>query len=209
MFGIYIYVEFFTQTSILLALLVGAMTYASVLVVFTHFPSTLSVRFLPWVFTLLVTLLIVMYMMEGQLRLINAKNGEDERFAALLTLEGAQISLLGLYAAIMHSKPNAFSSWGVDWQVKVQKTSSTRQQPITKSLHVEGSTQEDMVSKGKSLATFTSCHVSNISDEDATTNRHSSVNETKDKVVDLLKGEHSNGWDSYLESIIKKYGCQR
>ena len=80
--------------------------------------------------------------------------------------------------------------------MKVQETSSTRQQPITKSLHVEGSTQEDIVSKGKSLTAFTSCHVSNISNEDATTNIHISVNETKDKVVDLLKGEHSDGWDS-------------
>jgi len=41
-----------------------------------------------------------MYLLEGQLSLINAENGEDERFVALLTLEGARISLLGLYAAI-------------------------------------------------------------------------------------------------------------
>ena len=100
------------QTSILLAFLVGVVTYASILVAFTHFPSALSVRFLPSVFTLLVTLLIIMYLMEGQLRLINAKNGEDERFVALLTLERAQISLLGLYGAIVHNKMNAFSSWG-------------------------------------------------------------------------------------------------
>ena len=65
MFGVYIYAKFFTQISILPALLVGVVTYASILVVFTHFPSTLSVRFLPWVFTLLVTLLIAMYLMEG------------------------------------------------------------------------------------------------------------------------------------------------
>ena len=69
-------------------------------------------------------------------------------------------------------KESPATGWGVDWQVKVQKTSSTRQQPITKSLHVEGSTQEDTVSKGKSLTTFKICHVSNIFDEDATTNRH-------------------------------------
>jgi len=70
-------------------LLVGAMTCASVFVVSTHFPSTSSLRFLPWVFALLVALLPVMYLLEGQLRLANAENGEDERFVALLTLEGA------------------------------------------------------------------------------------------------------------------------
>lgn len=99
-FGIYICAEFFSQTPILHVLLVGAMTCASVFVVFTHFPSSSSLRFLPWVFALLVALLPVMYLLEGQLRLSNAENGEDERFVALLTLEGARISLLGLYAAI-------------------------------------------------------------------------------------------------------------
>ena len=70
-FGIYICAEFFSQTPILHVLLVGAMTCASVFVVFTHFPSSSSLRFLPWVFALLVALLPVMYLLEGQLRLSN------------------------------------------------------------------------------------------------------------------------------------------
>nr|ATG71033.1 no exine fromation 1 [Cupressus sempervirens] len=98
--GIYICVEFFIQAPILHALLVGAVTCTSVFVVFTHLPSSSSPRFLPWVFALLVALLPVMYLIEGQLRLTTAENGEEERFVALLALEGARISLLGLYAAI-------------------------------------------------------------------------------------------------------------
>jgi hypothetical protein len=62
-FGIYICADFFSQTPILHALLVGAMMCASIFVVFTHFPSTSSLRFLPWVFALLVSLLLVMYLL--------------------------------------------------------------------------------------------------------------------------------------------------
>eukprot|EP01018_Ginkgo_biloba_P017737 Gb_19950 [translate_table: standard] len=100
-FGIYVCAEYFLQAPILHALLVGAVTCASVFLVFTHFPSTSSPRFLPWVFALLVALFPVMYLVEGQLRITAAESdGEEERFVALLALEGARISLLGLYAAI-------------------------------------------------------------------------------------------------------------
>jgi hypothetical protein len=102
-------------------------------------------------------------------------------------------------------KDSQATGWGVDWQAEVQETSSTREQPIVKSMHVESSTQ-DTLTKSKSLTAIISCHVSNISDEDATTNRHSSVIETNDKGIDLLKGEHSDGWEPYSESIIVKHG---
>lgn len=52
-------------------------------------------------FTLLVSLFPVTYLMKGQLRAKNIGEGEEaERFTTLLAVEGARMSLLGLYAMI-------------------------------------------------------------------------------------------------------------
>ncbi|KAL6512044.1 hypothetical protein OROGR_021641 [Orobanche gracilis] len=65
--GIYISAEYsLVVTTILQALVVVIMICASVIVVFTHFPSALSTKFLPWVFALLVALFPVTYLLEGQ-----------------------------------------------------------------------------------------------------------------------------------------------
>ncbi|KAK2973823.1 hypothetical protein RJ640_011751 [Escallonia rubra] len=106
--GVYISAEYFLQASILHALVVVTMVCASVFVVFTHFPSALSTKLLPWVFALLVALFPVTYLLEGQVRIksILAESGpgdmgeEDNKLSTLLAVEGARTSLLGLYAAI-------------------------------------------------------------------------------------------------------------
>ncbi|KAK3021110.1 hypothetical protein RJ639_045494, partial [Escallonia herrerae] len=106
--GVYISAEYFLQASILHALVVVTMICASVFVVFTHFPSALSTKLLPWVFALLVALFPVTYLLEGQVRIksILAESGpgdmgeEDNTLSTLLAVEGARTSLLGLYAAI-------------------------------------------------------------------------------------------------------------
>lgn len=99
--GIYICAEYFFEAIILYPLLVTTIICASVLVVFTHLPSASSTRFLPWVFALLVALFPVTYLLEGQLRANSIEEGEEaERFNTLLAVEGARMSLLGLYAMI-------------------------------------------------------------------------------------------------------------
>lgn len=106
--GIYISAEFFLQDTILHALIIVTMVCASVFVVFTHFPSASSTKFLPWVFALLVALFPVAYLLEGQVRIksIHGDNGvgdmgeEDRKLTTLLAVEGARTSLLGLYAAV-------------------------------------------------------------------------------------------------------------
>ncbi|KAM0934804.1 hypothetical protein DsansV1_C30g0214331 [Dioscorea sansibarensis] len=99
--GIYIAAEYFFQSIILYPFIVATIVCASVFVVFTHLPSASSTRLLPWVFALLVALFPVTYLLEGQVR---AKNiGEDEeadRFSTMLAVEGARLSLLGLYAML-------------------------------------------------------------------------------------------------------------
>ncbi|CAD5182620.1 uncharacterized protein LOC103979353 [Musa acuminata AAA Group] len=99
--GIYICAEYFFEAIILYPLLVSTIVCASVLIVFTHLPSASSTRLLPWVFALLVALFPVTYLLEGQLRAKNIEEGEEaERFNTLLAVEGARMSLLGLYAMI-------------------------------------------------------------------------------------------------------------
>ncbi|WOL00476.1 hypothetical protein Cni_G09189 [Canna indica] len=98
--GIYICAEFFFDTIILYPLLVATIVCASILVVFTHLPSASSTRLLPWVFALLVALFPVTYLLEGQLRAKILEGGEEEGFNNLLAVEGARMSLLGLYAMI-------------------------------------------------------------------------------------------------------------
>lgn len=99
--GIYIAAEYFFQSIILYPFIVATIVCASVFAVFTHLPSASSTRLLPWVFALLVALFPVTYLLEGQVR---AKNiGEDEeadRFSTMLAVEGARLSLLGLYAML-------------------------------------------------------------------------------------------------------------
>nr|CAD1820448.1 unnamed protein product [Ananas comosus var. bracteatus] len=99
--GIYICVEYFTQAIILYPLLVATIVCASVFVVFTHLPSASSTRVLPWVFSLSVALFPVTYLLEGQLRAKSFSEGEEvDKFTTMLAIEGARMSLLGLYAAI-------------------------------------------------------------------------------------------------------------
>lgn len=106
--GIYIAAVYFIQATILQALIVATMVCTSVFVVFTHYPSASSTKFLPWVFALLVALFPVTYLLEGQLRARNMfRDGivgeaaeEDNKLRTLLAIEGARTSLLGLYAAI-------------------------------------------------------------------------------------------------------------
>ncbi|XP_010556079.1 PREDICTED: uncharacterized protein LOC104825454 [Tarenaya hassleriana] len=106
--GVYISAEFFLQAAILHALIVVTMVCASVFVIFTHFPSASSTKLLPWVFALLVALFPVTYLLEGQVR-IGSEVGnidawdvqeDDRKVSALLAIEGARTSLLGLYAAL-------------------------------------------------------------------------------------------------------------
>ncbi|KAL5979712.1 hypothetical protein ACLOJK_019623 [Asimina triloba] len=99
--GIYVCVEYFPQAMILHALLVGTMVSASVFVVFTHLPSASSPRLLPWVFALLVALFPVTYLLEGQLRVKSVVADEEgDKITTLLAVEGARMSLLGLYATL-------------------------------------------------------------------------------------------------------------
>ncbi|XP_014497849.1 uncharacterized protein LOC106759272 [Vigna radiata var. radiata] len=106
--GIYIAAEYFLWAGVLHVLIVVTMVCASVFVVFTHLPSATSTKVLPWVFALLVALFPVTYLLEGQLRIRNILEeselgtlGEEEKkLTTLLAIEGARISLLGLYAAI-------------------------------------------------------------------------------------------------------------
>lgn len=96
--GIYLCAQYFYQTPLLHALLVAAIVCASVFLIFTHLPSASSPRFLPWVFALLVALLPVMYLVEGQIRA--ATSSEEDKLVTSLAIEGSRTSLLGLYAAI-------------------------------------------------------------------------------------------------------------
>lgn len=99
--GIYICAEYFFQAVILYPLLVATIVCATVFVVFTHFPSASSTRILPWVFALLVALFPVTYLMEGQIRAQSVEEGEEaDKFTTMLAIEGARISLLGLYAML-------------------------------------------------------------------------------------------------------------
>ncbi|KAL8130660.1 hypothetical protein V2J09_019815 [Rumex salicifolius] len=106
--GVYISAEYFLQAAILHALIVVTMISASLFVVFTHFPSASSMKLLPWVFALLVALFPVTYLLEGQVRIKSFAEdggdmdftGEDRKLSAILAVEGARTSLLGLYAAI-------------------------------------------------------------------------------------------------------------
>uniref|UniRef100_M4CX85 No exine formation 1 n=1 Tax=Brassica campestris TaxID=3711 RepID=M4CX85_BRACM len=108
--GVYISAEFFLQAAVLHALIVITMVCASVFVIFTHFPSASSTKLLPWVFALLVALFPVTYLLEGQVRINNDLGDnaawgwdareEDKKVTAMLAIEGARTSLLGLYAAI-------------------------------------------------------------------------------------------------------------
>ncbi|PWA88942.1 hypothetical protein CTI12_AA115550 [Artemisia annua] len=106
--GVFISAEYFLQATVLHILIVTTMVCASVFVVFTHLPSASSTKLLPWVFALLVALFPVTYLLEGQVRMktVLAESGvgdlgeEDSKLTALLAVEGARTSLLGLYAAI-------------------------------------------------------------------------------------------------------------
>ncbi|KZV44066.1 hypothetical protein F511_10737 [Dorcoceras hygrometricum] len=107
--GIYISAQYFLQAAILHALIIITMICTSVFVVFTHLPSASSTKLLPWVFALIVALFPVTYLLEGQVRISKSVLGEseiidtmeeDNNVAMLLAVEGARISLLGLYAAI-------------------------------------------------------------------------------------------------------------
>ncbi|ONM26672.1 no exine formation 1 [Zea mays] len=99
--GIYISVQYFFQAVVLYPLLVATIVSAAVFVVFTHLPSESSTRVLPWVFSFLVALFPVTYLLEGHLRAKSfADEDEAEKFTNMLAIEGARMSLLGLYAAI-------------------------------------------------------------------------------------------------------------
>ncbi|KAG0530025.1 hypothetical protein BDA96_05G148600 [Sorghum bicolor] len=99
--GIYISVQYFFQAVVLYPLLVATIVSAAVFVVFTHLPSESSTRVLPWVFSFLVALFPVTYLLEGHLRSKSfADEDEAEKFTNMLAIEGARMSLLGLYAAI-------------------------------------------------------------------------------------------------------------
>ncbi|CAA6663960.1 unnamed protein product [Spirodela intermedia] len=99
--GIYICAEYFFQSLMLFPLLVTTIVCASVFMVFTHLPSASSTRILPWVFALLVALFPVTYLLEGQLRARALGEGEQaDKFTTLLVVEGARMSLLGLYAML-------------------------------------------------------------------------------------------------------------
>ncbi|GMI75982.1 NO EXINE FORMATION 1 [Hibiscus trionum] len=96
--GVYISAEFFLQAVVLHLLIIVTMVCASVFVVFTHFPSASSTKLLPWVFSSLVALFPVTYLLEGQVRIKSflAENefdgtGDEERnLTTLLAVEGAR-----------------------------------------------------------------------------------------------------------------------
>ncbi|KAJ4882902.1 no exine formation 1 [Raphanus sativus] len=109
--GIYISAEFFLQdASFLHVLIVTTMVYASFFVIFTHFPSASTTDLLPVAFAHLVAFVPVTYLIEGQVRIKNDLGDndawgwdareEDKKATAMLAIEGARTSLLGLYAAI-------------------------------------------------------------------------------------------------------------
>uniref|UniRef100_A0A0E0MFY1 No exine formation 1 n=1 Tax=Oryza punctata TaxID=4537 RepID=A0A0E0MFY1_ORYPU len=99
--GIYISVQYFFQAVVLYPLLVATIVLAAVFIVFTHLPSESSTRVLPWVFSFLVVLFPITYLLEGHLRAKNFVDDEEaENFTNMLAIEGARMSLLGLYAAI-------------------------------------------------------------------------------------------------------------
>lgn len=97
--GIYICAQYFAQAPILHALLVGAIICCTIFLVFTHLPSASSPRYMPWVFALLVALLPVSYLVEGQAR-FSMGESDDEKLVALLALQGSRALLLGLFASI-------------------------------------------------------------------------------------------------------------
>lgn len=99
--GVYICAEYFFQSLMLYPLIVATIVCASIFLVFTHLPSASSTRMLPWVFALLVALLPVTYLLEGQLRAKSVEEGEElDRLTNMLAIEGARMSLLGLYAML-------------------------------------------------------------------------------------------------------------
>jgi hypothetical protein len=99
--GIYICIQYFFQAAVLYPFLVATIVSAAVFIVFTHLPSESSTRVLPWVFSLMVALFPVTYLLEGQLRAKSfVDEDEAEKFTNMLAIEGARMSLLGLYAAI-------------------------------------------------------------------------------------------------------------
>uniref|UniRef100_A0A0D9XSK7 No exine formation 1 n=1 Tax=Leersia perrieri TaxID=77586 RepID=A0A0D9XSK7_9ORYZ len=99
--GIYISVQYFFQAVVLYPLLVATIVLAAVFIVFTHLPSESSTRVLPWVFSFLVVLFPITYLLEGHLRAKTFVDDEEaENFTNMLAIEGARMSLLGLYAAI-------------------------------------------------------------------------------------------------------------
>ncbi|KAK8939496.1 hypothetical protein KSP40_PGU008653 [Platanthera guangdongensis] len=99
--GIYVCAEYFFQAVIFYLLLVTIIICASVFIVFTYFPSSSSTRILPWVFALMVALLPVSYLMEGQIRAMSPnEDNEANTFGTLLAIEGERMSLLGLYAML-------------------------------------------------------------------------------------------------------------
>lgn len=79
--------------------MVATVVSASVFVVFTRLPSVFSPRLLPWFFALLVALFPVTFLLKGQLRMATGE-GERDKLATLLVIEGERISLLGLYAEL-------------------------------------------------------------------------------------------------------------
>lgn len=99
--GIYICTEYFFHAALLYPLIVATIVCASVFIVFTHLPSTSSTKILPWIFALLVALFPVTYLVEGQIRAKNLlEDDEENKFLTLLAVEGARMSLLGLYAML-------------------------------------------------------------------------------------------------------------
>ncbi|EPS57225.1 hypothetical protein M569_17595 [Genlisea aurea] len=110
--GVYVSAEYFLQAAFLHALIMVTMVCTSVFVVFAHIPSASSTKLLPWVFSLIVALFPVTYFLEGQVRISRSFVDDglaaedamtmeaDGKIAALLAVEGARTSLLGLYAAI-------------------------------------------------------------------------------------------------------------
>ncbi|XP_068645856.1 uncharacterized protein [Aristolochia californica] len=97
--GVYICAEYFLQAGVIHILIVAAVLCASVFMVFTHLPSASSARLLPWDFALLVALFPVTYLLEGQFR-VKVGEGEGDKLTNLLAIEGARMSLLGLYATL-------------------------------------------------------------------------------------------------------------
>lgn len=102
--GIYICAEYFFQAVILFPFLVATIVSASVFIVFTLLPSASSTKILPWVFAFLVALFPVTYLLEGQIRAKSFEEGEESeeanKLSTMLAIEGARMSLLGLYATL-------------------------------------------------------------------------------------------------------------